>query len=236
MWSKSLEPSSHPFVLPLDVQYTHSVQASVGWFDRHDFNTLKGDWDDARLRGAYRQRQYSVQWCVSVRVWLFLLLGGVRYLLVVQAEDVMHELVLLARLDHPTPAQHTRECTFVTVYVGLNRITDADVYVTCPDGAGTSSSGCPPRPQSSAACTGWRWRWSSQFDQYQRCGQRWRRLEGRDKNTKLCLYAVILYLQCTTVGPAKGGASSRALSTCCTSSRRGGALSGVFWSGHEVYQ
>lgn len=37
-----------------------------------------------------------------------------------------------------------------------------------------------------------------------------------------------LYLQWTTVGPAEGGASSRALSTCCTSSRRGGALSGVF--------
>lgn len=44
------------------------------------------------------------------------------------------------------------------------------------------------------------------------------------------------YLQWTIVGPLEGGASSRALSTSCTSSRRGGALSGVFWSGHEVYQ
>lgn len=44
------------------------------------------------------------------------------------------------------------------------------------------------------------------------------------------------YLQWTMVGPLEGGASSRALSTFCTSSRRGGALSGVFWSGQEVYQ
>lgn len=39
----------------------------------------------------------------------FLLLGGVRYLLVVQAEDVMHKLVLLARLDHPTPVKTARK-------------------------------------------------------------------------------------------------------------------------------
>lgn len=45
-----------------------------------------------------------------------------------------------------------------------------------------------------------------------------------------------VYLQCTIIGPLEGGASSRALSTSCTSSSRGGALSGVFWSGHEVYQ
>lgn len=45
-----------------------------------------------------------------------------------------------------------------------------------------------------------------------------------------------LYLQCTIIGPLEGGASSLALSTSCTSSRRGGALSGVFWSGHDVYQ
>lgn len=98
-------PRIPPFVLPLDVQYTHLVQASVRWWDWRDLNALKGDWDDARLRDAYRRRQSSVQWCVSVHVWLFLFLGGVRYLLVIQAEDVMHELVLLARLDHPTPAK-----------------------------------------------------------------------------------------------------------------------------------
>lgn len=47
---------------------------------------------------------------------------------------------------------------------------------------------------------------------------------------------ILLYLQWTMIGPAEDGASSLALSTSCTSSRRGGALSGVFWSGHEVYQ
>lgn len=38
-----------------------------------------------------------------------LLLGGVRQLLLVQAEDVMHKLVLLARLDHPAPAETHRK-------------------------------------------------------------------------------------------------------------------------------
>lgn len=50
-----------------------------------------------------RTARGGVQWCVSVLVWLILLLGGVRYLLLIQAENVMHKLVLLARLDHPTP-------------------------------------------------------------------------------------------------------------------------------------
>lgn len=49
-------------------------------------------------------------------------------------------------------------------------------------------------------------------------------------------YKLLSYLQWTIIGPLEGGASSRALSTSCTSSSRGGALSGVFWSGHEVYQ
>lgn len=44
------------------------------------------------------------------------------------------------------------------------------------------------------------------------------------------------YLQWTMTGPLPMGASCRASSTSWTSSRRGGALSGVFWSGHEVYQ
>lgn len=56
-----------------------------------------------------RAARSGVQWCVSVRVWLSLLLGGVRYLLLVQAENVMHELVLLARLDHPTPGETHRK-------------------------------------------------------------------------------------------------------------------------------
>lgn len=103
-------PRIPPFVLPLDVQYTHTRPGPLSG-DGIDviWTRLKGGWDDARLRGAYRRRQYSVQWCVSVRVWLFLLLDGVRYLLVVQAEDVMHELVLLARLDHPTPVKTARK-------------------------------------------------------------------------------------------------------------------------------
>ena len=43
-------------------------------------------------------------------------------------------------------------------------------------------------------------------------------------------------LQWTMTGPLQGGACSHAFSTSCTSSSRGGALSGVFWSGQEVYQ
>jgi len=42
---------------------------------------------------------------------LTLLLSSVRLLLLVQAEDVMHKLVLLARLDHPTPEKHTQKET-----------------------------------------------------------------------------------------------------------------------------
>lgn len=41
--------------------------------------------------------------------------------------------------------------------------------VTCLVGAGWLFSGCQPHPQSSAACTGWKWRWSSQFARFQRC-------------------------------------------------------------------
>lgn len=44
---------------------------------------------------------------LGVAVTLTLLLSGVRQLLLIQAEDVMHKLVLLARLDHPTPEKHT---------------------------------------------------------------------------------------------------------------------------------
>lgn len=50
------------------------------------------------------------------------------------------------------------------------------------------------------------------------------------------IFSLRFYLQCTIMGPLEGGDSCLALSTSCTSSRRGGALSGVFWSGHEVYQ
>ena len=46
-----------------------------------------------------------------------LLLGGVRQLLLVQAEDVMHKLVLLARLDHPASAEtHTQKDKMLTVF------------------------------------------------------------------------------------------------------------------------
>lgn len=38
-----------------------------------------------------------------------LLLSSVRQLLLIQAEDVMHKLVLLARLDHPAPEKHTQK-------------------------------------------------------------------------------------------------------------------------------
>lgn len=45
---------------------------------------------------------------LGVAVALTLLLSGVRQLLLVQAEDVMHKLVLLTRLDHPASDKHTR--------------------------------------------------------------------------------------------------------------------------------
>lgn len=42
-----------------------------------------------------------------------LLLSTVRQLLLVQAEDVMHKLVLLTCLDHPAPEQHTQKAQTV---------------------------------------------------------------------------------------------------------------------------
>lgn len=46
---------------------------------------------------------------LGVAMALTLLLSSVRQLLLIQAEDVMHKLVLLARLDHPTPEKHTQK-------------------------------------------------------------------------------------------------------------------------------
>lgn len=44
---------------------------------------------------------------LGVAVSAHLLLSSVRQLLLVQAEDVMHELVLFTGLDHPTSEKHT---------------------------------------------------------------------------------------------------------------------------------
>jgi len=47
---------------------------------------------------------------LGVAVVLTLLLSSVRQLLLIQAEDMMHKLVLLTRLDHPTPKKkHTKK-------------------------------------------------------------------------------------------------------------------------------
>lgn len=44
---------------------------------------------------------------LGVAVSAHLLLSSVRQLFLVQAEDVMHELVLFTGLDHPTSEKHT---------------------------------------------------------------------------------------------------------------------------------
>lgn len=46
---------------------------------------------------------------LDVAVALSLLFSSVRQLLLIQAEDVMYKLVLLTRLDHPTPEKHTQK-------------------------------------------------------------------------------------------------------------------------------
>lgn len=53
---------------------------------------------------------------LGVAVALTLLLSSVRQLLLIQAEDMMHKLVLLARLDHPTPEKHTQKHTHNMVW------------------------------------------------------------------------------------------------------------------------
>lgn len=53
-------------------------------------------------------------------------------------------------------------------------------------------------------------------------------VKNSSKNEKKPTNKLLFYLQWTIIGPVEGRASSRALSTSCTSSRRGGALSGVF--------
>lgn len=65
---------------------------------------------ELRYSEARRQRQLGVQWCVSCgcsRGAPLLLLGGAGELLLIQAEDVMHKLVLLTGLDHPAPEGHS---------------------------------------------------------------------------------------------------------------------------------
>lgn len=72
------------------------------------FSLLKDEWDDTRYSGAYHQKWHSVQWRVSV--WgrsECSLFSSVRQLLLIQAEDMMHKLVLLTRLDHPTSYKDT---------------------------------------------------------------------------------------------------------------------------------
>lgn len=44
---------------------------------------------------------------LGVAVSARLLLSSVRQLLLIQAEDVMHKLVLFTGLDHPTSEKHT---------------------------------------------------------------------------------------------------------------------------------
>lgn len=61
--------SKHRFHVDHSVLSEHM---SLSWVKRlRWFELVKGwDWDDARYSGAYHQRRYSVQWCVSVWVWL----------------------------------------------------------------------------------------------------------------------------------------------------------------------
>lgn len=46
---------------------------------------------------------------LGVAVVLHLLLSSLRKLLLIQAQDVMHKLVLLTRLYHATPEKHTHK-------------------------------------------------------------------------------------------------------------------------------
>lgn len=63
---------------------------------------------------------------------LTLLLSGVRLLLLVQAEDVMHKLVLLARLDHPTPEKtYTERNTYTKVSQSVYHfVPDRNISIT----------------------------------------------------------------------------------------------------------
>ena len=65
---------------------------------------------------------------LGVAVVLTLLLSSVRQLLLIQAEDMMYELVLLARLDHPTPRK-TDTINLEKIIICIFHLATCKIYV-----------------------------------------------------------------------------------------------------------